>query len=431
MTATNRKQAPVSSVPDHLRDIIVNHHVLRQGTHVYHLESTEAEIIRIDIVFQAGSRFQPANFIAGCTNSLLVEGTQKRSGSEIAEVTDYYGSYIYPFYDRDEAGITGFFLQKYARENFELIAELLMEPVFPQEEIDIFKVKKHQQLILDQQKPESIARRDFIESLFGADHPYGIHGNIQDLDLLNRDQLVDFHQRYYTPQTAHMILTCHDFEKNCAVLDEIFNRKPAEIPVYEKSELATPPVTAGFRYLPVRQATQVAIRLGQLMPGPHHPDYIKISMVNTLLGGYFGSRLMQNIREEKGLTYSIGSAIVSYKEASFLTISSSVSRDLYQLAIDETINEINKIREELMPEEELHILKNYLTGEFQRQLDGALTTADTLKTLLSSGLEPDYLSRFLSELREITPEIIRETAQHYFDPDTMIIRAAGPPEIRE
>lgn len=423
----NRQIPPQASIPDKLRDISVIQYQTSNGIPVYHLASPEREIVRIDIVFQAGTRHQESNFIAGCANSLLTEGTKQHSGQEIAELTDYFGSYIYPYYDRDEAGLTGFFLQKHARQNLELIAELILNPVFPTQEIEIFKLKKRQQLILDQQKPESIARKRLIESLFGALHPYGIHGSPTDLDQLNTLSLKEFHQKYYLPQNARIILTCHDADQNLQVINDMLQWPVChpKTPIMVQP-VPRPTVSFGYQYHQIEQATQVAIRMGIHVPGPKDPDYRKVNLVNTLLGGYFGSRLMQNVREEKGLTYSIGSAIVSHQEASFLTIMSSVSRHNYQQAILECKKEIQKLRDSRVSKEEMKVMINYLSGEFQRQLDGALSTADTLKGLLSSGLTLEYLQEYLLEVKHADPTMIQETAQKYLDPDQLVIQAVGP-----
>lgn len=428
MTITERHLAPAFLVPEQLRPVATQILRLRNGIPVHHLQAHDQQIIRADFVFRAGSRFQKNLFSAGCASQLLIEGTQTRTGSEIAESTDYYGSYVHPFYDRDEAGLTGFFLGKHQERNLELMTDLIRNPVYPEKEIALYKYKRKQQLLLDERKPESVARRGFIEKLFGAHHPYGIHGNPDHVEALDRTSVASFHQSFYRPDQLKIILSTRDAEEGLKTLDKLLGDWKIDRPYPGDPPFPEPPAIQASDpvSLTVEQATQAALRAGHLMPGPDHDDFFKISIVNTLLGGFFGSRLMQNIREEKGLTYHIGSAVVSHENASFLTISSSVAADKLDQALQEIKLEMDRLRNEALSDEELHVLKNYIAGDLQRQLDGPLTSADTYRTLLSIHQDFSFLERYLQTLRQISQEDIRETAAAHFLPDKLVICTAGP-----
>ncbi|MEA1878488.1 MAG: pitrilysin family protein [Bacteroidota bacterium] len=428
MSENKRSKAPAFAIPEQLYPIKPDLYQSSLGFPIYTISAGTEPVVRLDFIFQAGTRYQNELFISGCTNSLLTEGTHCRTGKEIAETIDFLGSYIYPFYDRDEAGITMYCLEKHLKKNLELVLEILQKPSFPPEEIEIFKAKKRQSLILDKQKPEHAAREHFLENIFGQKHPYGIHGKLEDLDVLEQEKLVSFHQTFYNPTNMKIILTSRDCTEHLPFLEEMLSGWKSS-PMSRPFPKPVPPPEnqrPDHHYIEVNQATQTSIRLGKVMPDRHHPDYPMLSIINTILGGYFGSRLMQNIRENKGYTYGIGSGLISFKEQTILTISSSVTSEVYADAIKECFLELKKLREELVPEKELSRVRNYLIGDLQRQLDGPFNIADTFKSLLFYGLDFTDLDKIQKTLFELNPENIRVLALKYLQEGDFLVIAAGP-----
>ncbi|MCK5821053.1 MAG: insulinase family protein [Bacteroidales bacterium] len=428
MTKINRSKAPVFAIPEKLYPIEPVLFKSKLGFPIYTISAGTEPIVRLDFIFQAGTKYQKELFVAGCTNSLLIEGTHKRTGKEIAETVDFLGSYIYPFYDRDEAGITMYCLEKHLKKNLELVLEILQKPSFPTDEIKIFKAKKQQSLILDKQKPENVAREKFLQSLFGQTHPYGIHGRIEDLDKLDQKKLISFHQDFYSQENMKIILTSRNCSEHLPFLEEILSEWKSHFnpELIQKSVPTADNKNHQQHYIEVDQATQTTIRLGKIMPDRHHPDFPILSVINTILGGYFGSRLMQNIREDKGYTYGIGSGLISFKEQTILTISSSVTSEFYSDAIKECFLELKRLREELIPEEELKRVRNYLIGDLQRQLDGPFNIADTFKAMLFHGLDFADLDKIQKTLFELNAEDIKELAIKYLQEDDFLVIAAGP-----
>ncbi len=428
MHLANRTQAPAVELPKSFD--IPNPQLVSSelGIPIYYFPTANEPIVRLDFIFEAGSRYQDKVFVASASNALLIEGTTTYSGAEMAEAIDFLGSYIYPFIDRDEAGISAFCLKRNFRKTLQLALDILSEPVFPNKEFENFVANKEQSIILDQQRSESVARKRFMEHIFGSEHPYGIHGGIEDLHRLTTDDLIEFHKNFYHSNNLRIILTCDNDSSHFDILEEelstwsVVNRKKLNgtgIPAANTQIPAT-------HYFTVPHATQVSLRIGKFIPGPQHPDYHKLTILNTILGGYFGSRLMQNIREDKGLTYGIGSSLIAFKESSLLSIGSNVSREKYQEAIQECFNEINILRTELVSAEELSRIRNYLIGDLQRQLDGPFSRTDSFKGLLLFGLNFTVYRDFYNELIGITPEQIRDIAVKYFNEDDFIVISAGP-----
>jgi len=430
MPEINRSKAPAFAIPEKLYPVKPDLYQSSLGFPIYTISAGTEPVVRLDFIFEAGTRYQKDLFVSACTNSLLTEGTKRKAGKEIAETIDFLGSYFYPFHDRDEAGITLYCLEKHLERSLELVLEILQEPSFPQEEIEIFQAKKQESLILDKQKPEHVARQRFLENIFGQTHPYGIHGDQKDLYILNQDRLHYFHKTFYSPSNMKIILTCRDCSKHLHFLEKMLLGWKSSLDIKSQLQMIPPAENkiSGQQYIEVDQAAQTSIRLGKVMPGRHHPDYPLLSVVNTILGGYFGSRLMQNIREEKGYTYGIGSGLVSFKEQTILTIGSSVTSEYYTDAIKECFVELKKLREDLVPEEELIRIRNYLIGDLQRQLDGPFNIADTFKSLLFHGLDFADLDKIQKTLFELNSESIRKLAFKYLQESEFHIIAAGPPK---
>lgn len=429
MPELNRTKAPAFKIPEKLYPIEPKLHIGDLDFPIYMISAGTEPIVKIDFIFQAGSRYQNDLFVSGCTNSLLIEGTTSRTGKEIAERIDFLGSYLYPFYDRDEAGITMYCLEKHLEKSLELALDVIKNPSFPSEEIDIFKAKKQESLILDKQKPEQLARKLFLQNVFGEAHVYGVHGDIQDLGKLQRNKLCDFHERYYLPSNMNIILTSRKCADHLPLVESMLSNWNSDSPDLNQQDLSpSNNEIPDEQYISVDHASQTSIRLGKIMPNRHHPDYPILSIINTLLGGYFGSRLMQNIREDKGYTYGIGSGLVNFKEQTVLTIGSNVTSEHYSAAIKECFNELKRLREELVPEEELNRVKNYLIGDLQRQLDGPFNIADTFKALLFHGLDFSDLDKIQKVLFDLNPEAIRATAKEHLQDEDFHIIAAGPKE---
>ena len=172
-------------------------------------------------------------------------------------------------------------------------------------------------------------------------------------------------------------------------------------------------------------AMQSAIRIGKVLFNKTHPDFQPLQILNTLFGGYFGSRLMSNIREDKGYTYGIGSGIASLQNSGYFFISTEVGVDVCKDALKEIYFEMNRLREELVPEDELQLVKNYLLGMFLRSVDGPFAMAERFKGIMEYNLNYDYFDRYIATIKEISASQLRSLANSYFDKDSMIELVVG------
>ena len=173
------------------------------------------------------------------------------------------------------------------------------------------------------------------------------------------------------------------------------------------------------------ESLQSGIRIGKLLIPKTHKDFPKLFLLNTILGGYFGSRLMTNIREDKGYTYGIGSGLSSNKKESTFFISTEVGSDYTKATVTEIEKEIEKLQKQLVSEKELDLVKNYLFGSFMRNFDGAFEAIDRFKAINELGMDYNYYEFLFSEIKTANSESIRETAKKYFNFDNMVKVVAG------
>lgn len=403
---------------------------LRNGIPAALIRTSDEPFCRLDLVFEAGSRYQDRLFTASFTNQMMPEGTKSLTGAQIAEEFEYYGCYFNAASDRDHAEFTLHLPDKYLEPVLKVFSDLLFNPVFPEEELEIIRQNRIQSLIVDDQRVESISKKAFNRAVFGRNHPYGQVGEAEDVSVIHSGLLKEFHSTYYHPGNCRLLITGNDPEAYLRMADDYLGDqetwgtrgvKPVLAPLPE------PDPVAEKRIRIVREgALQSSIRIGKALFSRNHPDFPGLSVVNTILGGYFGSRLMKNIREEKGLTYGISSGIASLRDHGFFYIGSEVEANSWEIALKECFLEINSLIHKPVGQQELKLVKNYLTGQVQRSVDGPLQIAEQFRNLWLQDLDFSYLGNFIRTINEITPEQIRELAIKYLDPAGMIEVIAGP-----
>lgn len=399
---------------------------LKNGVPVHIINSGTQDVISIEMIFSAGTWFQQKPLVARCVNELLKEGTIKYNSREINSAIDYHGAFLQTEVDRDYATITLYTLNKHLDELLPILKSLVTEPSFPEEEFQIYLAKAKQRFRINEQKTEIIARKKFNEILFGEKHPYGLSAGISDYDNVKQSDLVEFWNRFYTAKKCKMILSgkvgAEQVEAVKRYLDDDWNQETLNETVDSvKIDLHT----SKQHFVPQETALQSAIRIGRLTFTKKHPDFVPFQVLNTILGGYFGSRLMSNIREEKGYTYGIGSFVLSLKRAGYFCISTEVKAEVTEDAVTEIYKEIESLRTQLIPEEELTLVKNFLLGELLKSVDGPFEIADRWKGIILDGLGSDYFKNIVESIKEIEPQQIKELAEKYLRKEDLIEVVVG------
>ncbi len=285
---------------------------LRNGVPVYTINAGVEEVMQLEFVFYAGNSFEEQNIVAAATNNLLKNGTKNRSAFSINNHFEYYGAYLNRACYNETATLTLHCLSKYLGKLLPVIREILTESVFPEQELEIFRQNSKQQLAVNLQKCDFVANRMIDKFLYGEQHPYGKFSTAEGFDALDAGKLRKFFSENYQ-QGKCLIFAAGklpaDFEKQMNDLfgDLVLNENRV-VPEHR----AAPAVEKKNRIMNDPKGIQGAIRLARPFFNRHHPDFAKAVVLNTLLGGFFGSRLMTNIREEKGYTYGIHSYIQNH-----------------------------------------------------------------------------------------------------------------------
>lgn len=400
---------------------------LDNGIPVYTINTGTQDLVRIELQFRAGIVYQSEPLVASSTNAMLTEGSKKFSAAEIAEAIDYYGAFLETDASQDFASLNLYTLTKHVGSVLPVLEDVVKNSVFPDSDLNIYVQNKRQKFLVSNKKVDSIARKKFKALIFGEKHHYGYNIKLEDYDEFHREHLIYFHNRFYRAGNCRIIIAGKVNDDLIPLLNKYFGgsdwQSELPPPQIDTSTIATEKEKKHLVYK--EDAVQSAIRVGRLLFNKTHPDYKAMQVVNAALGGYFGSRLMMNIREDKGYTYGIGSGLVSLQYAGYFFISTEVGVDVCSKALDEIYHELERLRKEPIPEEEMSLVRNYLLGAFLRSVDGPFALADKFKSIMEYGLGYDYFEQFLHTVRTITPDELQGLAQKYLDPNDMTELVVG------
>lgn len=394
---------------------------LEGGATLYVLSSTSTELVRLDLLHEAGSAYQPQMLCAAATNRLFTLATETMDARTMAEFMDYRGIVVEHSPDILTCTTTYYFLRRYFDELLPVIRQTLDTPVFPQEDFEVFRSKRRQELQAIQKKSGEMARRLFYQSLFGPDHPLGCYALPEDADRLERDALIRyFHERY---TAMDMVLSGNVDQEMIAKVMEMF--KGPRVSGLDSLSTDTRSTGQSLRH-EISGSVQTTLRVGRILPLPWDSmDYARFMLLTTLLGGYFGSRMMGNLREDKGLTYGIHARTQIYRGVVVFYITTDVAAGTADVAEVEIRNELQRLCDEPVSEGELATVKTVLTGDFIRSVDGIFERAERLCSMRSSHITELFTDHLRQALEETTPGQLQELAQRYLLPGEMVYCRAG------
>jgi len=414
----NRKKAPNIKSIDSLALPECQVHHLSNGIPVYEVNMGTQEIIKLEVVFRTGRPQEHKKLIARATSRLLKEGTVTQSSAQIAEKIDFYGGSINTPINLDISSVILYSLNKHFEKLLVLLADILANPIFPERELDTFINNNVQQLKLNLNKVDVLAYREITERIFGSEHPYGYNSTEQMYQAINREDLIKhFNEEYISEQC--FIIVSGKLNDNCINLLEKHLGKAIQSGTPSKIILPSDIPSPRHIFQTHPQAVQSSIRIGCKLFNRHHEDYKDFFILNTVLGGYFGSRLMANIRENKGYTYNIFSSLDTMVHGGYFYIGTEVGNEYVEKTIQEIYKECIILQNELVKEEELEMVKNYLLGNMLTMLDGPMNVSEVIKTIVSDQIPFSDFAALENSIKHINPEQIRTLAQKYLSPKDM------------
>ena len=426
MSGINRTLTPEFKLIEKINIRKPHSFLLHETIPVYVLNAGTEDVIRLEIVFDAGAKYSGHPLVAPFTCQMMNEGTTTLSSKEIAEQFDFYGAYVHLNSDRDFSEVALYTLSKHFENTLGLLTNILTQPVFPQDEFSVLLDNKRQKYLIDEQKVKTLAAKKFNEVIFGKDNSYGRNSSLEHFDSLTVQQLKDFHSRLYHDKNARVIISGKITDDVLRILEKTFrlNKCTMTDSEFQISKEVCSDVQKKH-YVEKPDAVQSAIRIGKPLVNKHHEDYAGLQILNTVLGGYFGSRLMMNLREDKGYTYGVGSVVASLKNTGYFTTVCEVGAESTKDAVKEIYNEIHRLINEEVEMEELDRVRNYMLGEFVRLFDGPFAQAEAIRSVIDFDMDETYYEKYLKVLRKITPVEIKALAQKYLQPDSMFEIVAG------
>ena len=393
--------------------------ILSNEVPVYMIEAGTEDIMRLEFIFRAGLVKENLPLISSTCNMMLSEGSQNYTSEELNRLLDYYGVFLNLTAEKDCAGVVLFFLSKHIEKVLELSREILFRPVFPQPELNALMNKRLRWYLVNREKVQNLAIDQFFESLFGKNHPYGHQVSEQDFENIIPSQLSDFHTKYYTPGNMAVLVSGKIHNKTEELLNSYFgNISSKEIKIEGAVNFLTDNAVRKV-HINKSATVQTAIRIGSTTINKRHPDYPGLKILDSVLGGYFGSRLMKNIREEKGFTYGISSSLTSLDLTGYKVISTEVSQKNCKRTIDEIYNEIKLLQNVPVKKEEMSVVRNYMSGEMVRMFDGPFALAESFRSTWEFGLDNSYYYRLAEKIITIDPDEIKELAGTYYNIDEL------------
>ncbi len=426
MATLDRSIAPALQVPEHISLGNPKQVKLDNGILAHVINIGQQEVISVELVFQAGKTWENKPGLSMVTNRMIREGSAQLGAEELAKQVDFYGANIKTKAASDNVSVTLYCLRKFLPQVLPLYSQIIKSPSFPDREWERLRATTIQGLLINREKVETIASDAFYEHIFGADHPYGYAISPEDLESISVEDMRVFYRERYHAGNAIMFVAGKVSTDDLSMINEAlgqndWNARPRDT----QNEL--PDFHYSPRELRINKADSVqsAIRIGLPLFNKKHKDYHGMYMLNTILGGYFGSRLMSNIREDKGYTYGIQSMLVSLQSSGYMLIATEVANEHSEDTLSEVSLEFDRLKNELVGEEELALVRNFTLGNVLNQINGAFNKTAILKGLYLYGLEIAHFDRFIRDIKEIDAAEIQRLARIYLNDDLMVKVIAG------
>ena len=411
----DRKTAPEFREIENINLIHPESRKLANGCSMFCFDSGDVELVRIEWIF-GNLRFDPEKpLLNTAVNTMLTDGTKTRSAAQIADQIDFYGAFLQVDYGFDNSQVTLYSLNKHLKHTLPVIKDLITNSVFPEKELETFIRNQRQKLQVSLQKNDVVARRMLNKAIYG-NSIYGLNADSETFDTLKQVDMLRHFAKMYQPANCTLIVAGKIDEDALQQITETFDGEwTGNNLATDTSQPALSPATEHFYYKEKPDALQSAIRMGRPAINRTHPDFQALQVLNTVLGGYFGSRLMTNIREDKGYTYGIGSGVSALKHGGALFIATEVGADVCKAAVNEIEKELKLLQTDLISDGEISLVRNVMMGSLLGSLENVFSHADKFKNLYFAGLDYDYYDRYINTVKTVSAAQLQGLAKQYLN----------------
>lgn len=412
----NRKIGPRITNDFNLRIGNVSSLKLANGLELYELNTGTQSIVKLELVFRTGRIHEKKPAISKAAIKLLSESGRKYNAEELAYFFDYHGAVFKSETGMEYSSVSLVCLTQHFEKLWPVWLETVLKPLYNADELEKYRSLASRKLKEQLSKNDVIAYRSFTENLFGAQHPYGYNTEPEDIEALQVQDLDNYYRENCGLANAFFVVSGQYTEKiKQQIITSLLECDPGiASPTLEFPDVET---TRGEHRIKIGNSSQTSIKTGQLWVDRRHPDYVALRFLNTVLGGYFGSRLMKNIREEKGYTYGIYSSFDAWKNGGYFYISTDVGNEYIDRTISEILKEIQILKTNEIPDIELKMVKNYLLGQSLNLLDGPFATAQLVKSLRAKDLDLGLFEDAVSQIKTLDAKRLRRLANEYLRPE--------------
>lgn len=386
---------------------------LSNGLRTLLIDGVQAAVVRAELIWDAGRPFEPRPLVSTLTDEFYLEGTRGRSAADWEDYFGRYGTHLDQANNLDVCTLGCSTTLKNAPEIFPAMVENLLDPAFEPAALERILRHRRQKLRENLADNDTLAYRMITEAVYGKDHFYGYNSTQERYASITLEELKAYHAGHYVAANATLIVTGHVTDAVVNLLEKTFGRLP-------RGRRATPRTAPPLPHPPARRhvhkprAAQTMVRRGRAGVRVGEADFPGLVVLNTLYGGFFGSRLMRNIREEKGLTYGIDSDMETHRFDGTLDVSADVANENLDATLREIELETEKLRQDLVPRAELEMVRAYLSGQLAMNLDGRFGHSRRWRASVIKDYDPRLLLQRLGEtVMTITPAELRDLAQRY------------------
>ena len=393
---------------------------LDNGLLVYYLQSGLQNILRLELVFAAGSWFESSKGLSYLSSKMMVEGSKSRTSKEIAECIATYGAFMEIHSGFENVNFTFYLMEKHLANLLPVISDCIFGAVFPEEELLNLKNITTQSLKVNKEKSQFLASAEFRRVLFSETHPYGRQYWEDDIETVSKNKIADFAKEFFALNTLEIFVSGQfTMDSTKQKLNQYFGKTSFGREQNSTIKVIQPAIEKRESLIKKSESVQSSIRLGCHAIQRNNPDYIPLTIANEILGGYFGSRLMRNIREDKGFTYGIQSSLQTLKNGAYFVISTDVKIENTRETIDEIKKEIQILQSEFVFEKELETVKSYMLGRFMNSINSPFSLMDKFKTLHYSDLDYSFYNDYVQSINNVSSDQIQQMAIQYFDHSKM------------